>query len=314
MRPPPECNDLLEALRLRAIDRQRRGGSGRHLVRRQGQSLEFREYLPYTPGSDVRHIDWRASLRHGRPNDWLVKTFVAEEDLTLVISIDPRPSMYLPLGLPKIEIAAWLAWAIGRIGLQSGDRIIIHRLFGPAANSTREFRGSTAIDGLWPGISALLSNTPDPDLTPNLHGLDRLLPPSSAWLILSDFYFPANADSDRLAHTLLGVRDGARWVVPGDLDSWPYECAELGDGARRIDGPGLIEDGLECDIRNDTLSRIEADIANHKQRFRSKSRTTGESLHWLWPNDHNADPTRFFKDRLAADPLLQNLFLRRGQE
>jgi len=313
VKPPPDCQRLLESLRLRGINRRRRGGSGRHLMRQRGQSLDFREHLPYQPGMDVRHVDWRASFRYGKPDDLLVKTFVAEEDLTLLISVDTRPSMWLPGSVSKVQIAAWLAWAIGHIGLRSGDRVVLHRLYGSASGSVREYRGSTALDGLWSGIESLIGSEPADASTMNLRGLNRLLPPSSAWLVLSDFYFELDPAARRLAAAMLKAREGNRWVIHGDLDTWPAERAIMGNGARRIEGPGAPED-IECDVQDRTIAAVEKNIEAHKERFRELSRCN-ERFHWEWSEEwtgSNVDAGLWFKENLARDPVVQQLFLRRG--
>lgn len=283
-------------------------------MRTRGQSLDFREHLPYQPGMDIRHVDWRASFRYGRHEDLVVKTFVAEENLTLLLSIDTRPSMALPEQVSKLQIAAWLAWAIGRIGLRSGDRVILHRLFGKGGGAVREFRGTGALDALWPGIEAIAREPADPRVM-NLKGIDAKLPPASAWIVLSDFYFELDANARRLAASLLKARDGNRWVMHGDLDTWPLERAALGTGARRIEGPGVAEE-IECDVQSNSLAAVETDIEAHKTRFRELSRSA-ERFHWEWPADWITPPNdeavaTWFKDALARDPVVQSLFLRRG--
>ncbi len=51
--------------------------AGNHASRLRGRGLNFDELRRYQPGDDLRHLDWRASLRTGKP---VVRTFTEERD------------------------------------------------------------------------------------------------------------------------------------------------------------------------------------------------------------------------------------------
>jgi uncharacterized protein (DUF58 family) len=63
----PRYVSRLQALELsvRWVRAGRRGG-GRFPVNRRGLSVEFADYAAYTPGDDIRAIDWRLSARLDR--------------------------------------------------------------------------------------------------------------------------------------------------------------------------------------------------------------------------------------------------------
>lgn len=65
-------------------------GPGRHHGARRGQGMELHDARPYRPGDDVRHMDWRATARSGRP---ITKVFVEEQARRLFLFIDRRPGM-----------------------------------------------------------------------------------------------------------------------------------------------------------------------------------------------------------------------------
>ncbi len=146
LKPLPLSQAHLERFRLRTRRQHRATMVGGHQMRRKGQSLEFYDYRQYTPGDDVRHIDWRASARHGGRDELLIKNFAAEEHMALVISIDTRPSMFLPDAMSKLQVAAWIAEAVARITLRSADKVVLHRLFGKRNGSVDVLRGSGAMD------------------------------------------------------------------------------------------------------------------------------------------------------------------------
>ena len=64
----------LFAGRMRAERRTRIAGSG----------IEFADHRPYTPGDDLRALDWSV---YGRTERLLVKRFEEEEDLTIAIVV-----------------------------------------------------------------------------------------------------------------------------------------------------------------------------------------------------------------------------------
>lgn len=61
----------------------------------RGSGIEFAEARLYSPGDDVRFIDWNVTARMGEP--W-VKEFVEERELTVVTAVDVSPSMAVGRG------------------------------------------------------------------------------------------------------------------------------------------------------------------------------------------------------------------------
>lgn len=56
----------------------------------KGLGLEFDEVREYTPGDDIRSIDWNVTARTGSPH---VKSFVEERELTVVLVVDASASL-----------------------------------------------------------------------------------------------------------------------------------------------------------------------------------------------------------------------------
>lgn len=56
----------------------------------RGQGVEFEEVRDYTPGDDIRTIDWNVTARYGRP---FVKSFREERELTLFLMVDISRSL-----------------------------------------------------------------------------------------------------------------------------------------------------------------------------------------------------------------------------
>ncbi|QBF26717.1 DUF58 domain-containing protein [Pseudomonas tructae] len=95
--------------------------SGNHGSRLRGRGLSFDELRHYQPGDDLRHLDWRASLRFGKP---FVRTFNEERDRPTLLLVDQRMSMYFGSqryfkSVTAAQLAALCAW----MAFHAGDRV-----------------------------------------------------------------------------------------------------------------------------------------------------------------------------------------------
>ncbi len=110
----------LEALRL-SVRRVRWGSrlGGRFLINRRGSSIEFADYSAYTPGDDIRSIDWNLYARLDR---LFVKTYKEEIELAVEVIIDATASMGLPT-IQKFERACHLGLALAYIGLAAHHQV-----------------------------------------------------------------------------------------------------------------------------------------------------------------------------------------------
>lgn len=95
--------------------------AGNHASRLRGRGLNFDELRRYQPGDDLRHLDWRASLRTGKP---VVRTFTEERDRPALIVVDQRMSMFFGSrrsfkSALAAELAALAAWMV----FNAGDRV-----------------------------------------------------------------------------------------------------------------------------------------------------------------------------------------------
>lgn len=106
--------------RLAILSRRAMAGQmqGERRSPKRGQSVEFADFRPYTPGDDVRRIDWNAYARLER---FFLKLFVEEEDLTVHLLVDASRSM--DWGQPnKLWYALRAAGALGYVALAGLDR------------------------------------------------------------------------------------------------------------------------------------------------------------------------------------------------
>src|SRR5579872_3375807 len=84
--------------------------SGMHKSPVHGFSVEFTEYRQYTPGDDLRYLDWRLYARSDR---YYIKRFEDETNLRCYLLVDLSRSMgYHSLAYDKAEYAKTVAATI----------------------------------------------------------------------------------------------------------------------------------------------------------------------------------------------------------
>jgi uncharacterized protein (DUF58 family) len=87
----------------------------------KGRGISFSEVRPYTPGDEVRTIDWNVTARTGEP---FVKVFHEERELTVMLVVDVSASSdYGSRGPSKAEVAAELCAQIAFSAIDNGDRV-----------------------------------------------------------------------------------------------------------------------------------------------------------------------------------------------
>ncbi len=92
---------------------------GEKRSKKRGQSVEFADHRQYSPGDDLRFLDWNIYARLDR---LMIKLFLEEEDLHIYLLLDASASM--DYGRPnKFRYAQRVAAALGYIGLVNMNRV-----------------------------------------------------------------------------------------------------------------------------------------------------------------------------------------------
>jgi uncharacterized protein (DUF58 family) len=169
MPPSDSTADVASALRivsapqvLRKLDRLRlvdqhsvthRPGNTPVARATQASGLELANHKLYSPGDDLRHLDWNA---YGRLDQRLIKTFRAEREAPVHLLIDASASMAVPSADGKLAFAAGLAAGLAYVAMRQSNPV----------------RAVVLADGAASRISPLLRHVQRlPDL---LHFLGRL--------------------------------------------------------------------------------------------------------------------------------------------
>ncbi len=121
----PQFLSQLETLRLRTRKEFLGSHTGSYSSPRRGTSLEFADYRRYSPGDDLRYLDWGIYARSDR---LYVKVFREEVDLFAYIFIDASASMAFPTVKEKFSPATHIALALAYVVLANHDHVRIHFL------------------------------------------------------------------------------------------------------------------------------------------------------------------------------------------
>jgi uncharacterized protein (DUF58 family) len=87
----------------------------------KGRGMQFDEVREYTPGDDIRSIDWNVTARAGRP---YVKRFVEEREMTVIFAVDLSASgEFGTVNKMKNELAAEFCAVLAFAAAKNNDKV-----------------------------------------------------------------------------------------------------------------------------------------------------------------------------------------------
>src|SRR5438309_3808505 len=93
--------------------------SGVHRSRAKGFSVEFEEHREYSPGDEIRRIDWKAL---GKFDRYFIKEYEDETNLRAYLLLDTSGSMdYASNGVTKFDYGCTLAASLAYLILKQQD-------------------------------------------------------------------------------------------------------------------------------------------------------------------------------------------------
>ena len=117
----PEAISRISRLDLRARHIVEGFLSGTHRSPYFGQSVEFLQHREYTPGDDLRHVDWKVWAKQDR---YYVKQFEEDTNLRATLLVDVSGSMQYGSGpMNKFEIGCTVAVSLAYLLLRQQDAV-----------------------------------------------------------------------------------------------------------------------------------------------------------------------------------------------
>lgn len=189
----PELLRRIQALELKAREVADGVLMGIHHAPHRGRSLEFAEHKEYSPGDDIRRIDWKVYAKSDR---FYIKEFEDDTNITAVVLVDGSRSMdyasrtaAVEEGLPvpaKFDAARVLASALSYLLLTQSDAVGL----GIIGDGLSGFLPPRARQTHFHEITRRLADTrtrPGTDIPRSLGELIPLVKGRAMIIVISDF-------------------------------------------------------------------------------------------------------------------------------
>ena len=241
-----------------------------------GFSQEFAEYRAYTPGDDLRHVDWNLFARTER---CYLKRYRGETNSQLTILLDASNSMQYASGtqITKMDYARFIAASLFYLAIRNQRDAAGLIVFD---DEVREYiRPSTRQGQLARLFGGLESAEPRArtDYAKPLRHFQNFLHRRGIAIVISDFY----EDPETIVHTIAPLRfHGNEVILFHILD--PQEIRpELKSSAVLID--------LETETKMEVIpeyvkTAYRAKVDAHIEALRSRSRAAGMDYRLLVTN------------------------------
>jgi uncharacterized protein (DUF58 family) len=195
--------------------------TGRHRSPYHGFSVEYLDHRAYTPGDEIRSLDWKILAR---TNKYFIKLFQDETNLRAHILLDCSRSMAFRSGaMSKLEYGSYLAAALAYLMLHQNDAVglvlfdqDIRELLPPRARPTQFRRILDLLDAAPAGS--------DTDVGSVLHQLAERIKRGGLVILVSDLIDDPAKIANGLQHfrhnhhevLVIHVMDDAELTFPYD--------------------------------------------------------------------------------------------------
>jgi uncharacterized protein (DUF58 family) len=221
--------------------------SGLHRSPDFGFSQEFAEYRMYTPGDDLRHVDWNVYARTDR---CYLKRYRGETNTLVTVLLDASASMaFSSHATTKIDYARYLAASLAYLAhhqRDAGGLIVfddeIRNYVQPSARHGQLQRILHAIEKAEPGARTDFAK-------PFIHFLQFLFRRGLV-VVISDFY----ARPDDVIKTILPLRFRGNEVIL-------FHVLDPEELQPKLKGPVLL-----LDMETEDAMEVTPDYANHEYR------------------------------------------------
>jgi uncharacterized protein (DUF58 family) len=258
--------------------------AGLHRSPQHGFSPNFAEYRAYTPGDDLRSIDWNVFARSDR---YFIKKFEGETNTRIYVALDVSKSMGYKSsedGITKLEYGSILAASLVYFALKQRDLAglalfdtDVIEMIPPRVRRGQLMHTLGALDGIQPGRPT--------DLCQSLETLAGFVRQRSVVAVISDFY----EDPERLARSL-------RRLQVGRNDLMVFHVLDPNERRPKLRDAALLED-LE------TGSRLEVAPAYVRGEYLDRFKMHLDAIQRACHDSHMD-----YKILETTDPLDEALF------
>ena len=285
---PPEILAAVRRIEIRTRRMVDEVFSGEYHSVFKGRGVEFREVREYSPGDDVRTIDWNVTARTDTP---FVKQFEEERELTVMLAADVSGSgLFGSGGRTKAETAAELCGVLAFAAIANKDKVGLLLFSDHVEKFIPPAKGRSHVLRI---IRELLTYRPTgtgTDLDAPLQLVGRVLKRKATVFLVSDFWAGDFSNSLRTVarrHDCVAVRlrDPRETDLP-DVGLVAWRDAESGQEILVDTGSQAVRDQLRQRSRR------------HDQHLERSLRAAGVDLVDVDATGSYVDPLhRFFAAR-----------------
>jgi len=198
----------------------------------KGRGLMFAESRPYTPGDDVRAMDWKVTARAGHP---YVKVFHEERELTLMLLVDMSGSGRFGSGRGfKSEAAAELCASLAFSAIRNNDKVGLIAFTNGVELFIAPRKGRTHVLRLIREVLTFKPAGKGTDIRVALEFMSRALKKKAIVFLVSDFFddgYDKTMGAIARKHDLVAVRvfDRREMELPPIDGYLAIEDAESGE-------------------------------------------------------------------------------------
>jgi uncharacterized protein (DUF58 family) len=180
----------VEQMRFKTRHRIEGNYSGRHQSRQQGGSAEFTDYREYSPGEDLRRLDWKVLARTGKS---YVRLYEEETNLLCTLALDASGSMDFDGGSEggthdqsKLVYAQFLATAMSHVINRGQDQVGL-AVMTDRLESALPPRGTSSHLALVQQAIEEIQTRPTAQMAPALRQLFERSTTRGVLVVISDF-------------------------------------------------------------------------------------------------------------------------------
>lgn len=215
---PPEIIKKIKKIHIKSSRLVNSMMAGQYKSVFRGSGIEFEEVREYTPGDEVKSIDWKVSARLGRP---FIKRFREERELVVILLVDMSASgNFGTTDNLKREIAAETAAILAFNAIRNNDKVGVILFTDTVEKYIPPKKGASHV---WRVIKEIYTFEPErsgTDIENAVLYLGRVCRKKAVAFLISDFLDRDYAKQVRMIskkHELIGVllSDPGDFNLPG---------------------------------------------------------------------------------------------------
>lgn len=166
----------------------------------KGRGMNFEELRDYTPGDEIRTIDWNSTAKLNRP---VVKVFREDRELIFILVLDISASDECgSVGQSKREFASEIASLLALSALKNNDKVGLFLFSDQIEKFIQPQKGQSQLLAVIREALFFKPQHTQTDLVGCLKALQQMLKKKAIICVLSDFLPTQTLDANELMKTL----------------------------------------------------------------------------------------------------------------